>query len=227
MKGPQAARRPSARSRRPDSRSRPSRTSPRFHTTAAGRPSGGASSRRRYAHYMRPSRRKVPVPPGGSEALPQGYPLLHGEVRDRAPRLRSRGARQGSASQGDQLRPAAPDEAEDPAHLRRSGAAVRNYFEKAEHQKGVTGENLLLMLERRLDNLVYRLDRPVALGGAPAAPPPRDGERQAGGHPVLSGAGGRRDQRQAIEQGHVAIKGSLERHQGRDMLSWLSLDPRR
>lgn len=33
----------------------------------------------------------------------------------------------------------------------------RNYFEKAERQKGVTGENLLLMLERRLDNIVYRL----------------------------------------------------------------------
>ena len=33
----------------------------------------------------------------------------------------------------------------------------RNYFEKAEHQKGVTGENLLRLLERRLDNVVYRL----------------------------------------------------------------------
>jgi small subunit ribosomal protein S4 len=33
----------------------------------------------------------------------------------------------------------------------------RNYFEKAERQKGVTGENLLLSLERRLDNTVYRL----------------------------------------------------------------------
>jgi small subunit ribosomal protein S4 len=33
----------------------------------------------------------------------------------------------------------------------------RNYFEKAERQKGVTGENLLVMLERRLDNVVYRL----------------------------------------------------------------------
>ena len=32
----------------------------------------------------------------------------------------------------------------------------RNYFEKALHQKGVTGENLLFMLERRLDNVVYR-----------------------------------------------------------------------
>lgn len=32
----------------------------------------------------------------------------------------------------------------------------RNYFEKALRQKGVTGENLLFMLERRLDNTVYR-----------------------------------------------------------------------
>ena len=32
----------------------------------------------------------------------------------------------------------------------------RTYFEKARAQKGVTGENLLFMLERRLDNVVYR-----------------------------------------------------------------------
>ncbi|ADI02950.1 MAG TPA: 30S ribosomal protein S4 [Syntrophothermus lipocalidus] len=33
----------------------------------------------------------------------------------------------------------------------------RNYFEKAERQPGITGENLLALLERRLDNVVYRL----------------------------------------------------------------------
>ncbi len=33
----------------------------------------------------------------------------------------------------------------------------RSYFEKADRMKGVTGENLLSLLERRLDNLVYRL----------------------------------------------------------------------
>ncbi|MGB9886576.1 MAG: 30S ribosomal protein S4 [Moorellales bacterium] len=33
----------------------------------------------------------------------------------------------------------------------------RNYFEKAERQKGATGENLLVLLERRLDNVVFRL----------------------------------------------------------------------
>jgi small subunit ribosomal protein S4 len=33
----------------------------------------------------------------------------------------------------------------------------RNYFEKAARSKGVTGEMLLQQLERRLDNVVYRL----------------------------------------------------------------------
>ena len=33
----------------------------------------------------------------------------------------------------------------------------QNYFKKAERQKGNTGENLLAMLERRLDNVVYLL----------------------------------------------------------------------
>jgi small subunit ribosomal protein S4 len=33
----------------------------------------------------------------------------------------------------------------------------RNYYTKAAAQKGITGENLLVLLERRLDNTVYRL----------------------------------------------------------------------
>ncbi len=33
----------------------------------------------------------------------------------------------------------------------------KNYFERAAQQKGITGENLLVFLERRLDNIVYRL----------------------------------------------------------------------
>ncbi len=32
-----------------------------------------------------------------------------------------------------------------------------SYFEKADRMKGVTGENLLVLLERRLDSIVYRL----------------------------------------------------------------------
>jgi small subunit ribosomal protein S4 len=33
----------------------------------------------------------------------------------------------------------------------------RGYFERAERMRGVTGTNLLVLLERRLDNIVYRL----------------------------------------------------------------------
>lgn len=33
----------------------------------------------------------------------------------------------------------------------------RNCFAEAERQKGITGTNLLILLERRLDNMVYRL----------------------------------------------------------------------
>lgn len=33
----------------------------------------------------------------------------------------------------------------------------RKYYEKAEHMKGITGENLLKLLELRLDNVAYRL----------------------------------------------------------------------
>jgi len=33
----------------------------------------------------------------------------------------------------------------------------RGYFKIAERQKGVTGENLLVLIESRLDNMVYRL----------------------------------------------------------------------
>jgi len=33
----------------------------------------------------------------------------------------------------------------------------RNYFKKADRQTGITGQNLLILLERRLDNVVFRL----------------------------------------------------------------------
>ena len=33
----------------------------------------------------------------------------------------------------------------------------RNYYEKADKMKGMTGENLMVMLERRLDNVVFRM----------------------------------------------------------------------
>ena len=33
----------------------------------------------------------------------------------------------------------------------------RTYFEKADRMKGITGENMLSLLERRLDNVIYRM----------------------------------------------------------------------
>lgn len=34
----------------------------------------------------------------------------------------------------------------------------RGYYDKAEKMRGITGENMLILLERRLDNTVYRLE---------------------------------------------------------------------
>ena len=47
------------------------------------------------------------------------------------------------------------------------GKQFRNYFEKASQMKGETGLNLLVMLESRLDNVVYKL------GFAPTRPAAR------------------------------------------------------
>lgn len=56
----------------------------------------------------------------------------------------------------------------------------RNYYEKAVNMKGVTGENLLQLLERRLDNVVFRLGL----------------------------ANTRRQARQFVTHGHVQVGGS-------------------
>jgi len=55
----------------------------------------------------------------------------------------------------------------------------RNYFERAARTKGVTGEMLLQQLERRLDNVVYRLGFGIS----------------------------RRQARQLVRHGHVAVDG--------------------
>src|ERR1044071_10074901 len=49
----------------------------------------------------------------------------------------------------------------------------RRYFESAERTRGITGVTLLQLLERRLDNVVYRLR--LSTGAPPARPPARHG----------------------------------------------------
>ena len=58
----------------------------------------------------------------------------------------------------------------------------RHYFEKAAASKGITGESLLLMLERRLDNTVYRLG--LATSRAEARQLVRHGHILVGGRRV-------------------------------------------
>ena len=83
----------------------------------------------------------------------------------------------------------------------------RNYFEKAERAKGPTGENLIIMLERRLDNVrVARRTWPSSrvAGSAARAPRPRPGQREEGQYPFLPGERRRRNRHQG--------KNAPERH---------------
>lgn len=56
------------------------------------------------------------------------------------------------------------------------------YFEEAERMTGITGENLLLLLERRLDQVVYRLG--FATSPAQARQMVRHGHFEVDGHAV-------------------------------------------
>ena len=104
----------------------------------------------------------------------------------------------------------------------------RRYFEQAERMRGITGETLLQLLERRLDNVAYRLgSRDVAAAGAPAgAPRPPHRQRPQGGHPVVLGEAGRRGGA-ACRRSHKvpAVVHALEEVKGRGVPEWLSFDP--
>ncbi len=60
-----------------------------------------------------------------------------------------------------------------------SESQFRKYFEIASRQRGLTGENLIKLLERRLDNVVYR----------------------------MGFATSRRDARQLVAHGHIMVNG--------------------
>ncbi len=77
----------------------------------------------------------------------------------------------------------------------------RKYYEMADRMKGITGENMLSLLERRLDNVVFRM----GLGGSRAQARQLVnraflGERQNGQRPFLHRQGRRRDRRQGKPQ---------------------------
>lgn len=86
----------------------------------------------------------------GSKCLSAKCPI---EKRNYPPGAHGQSRRQKISEYGIQLR--------EKQKVRRiyglSEKQFRIYFEKAVMQRGVTGENLVKMLERRLDNTVYRL----------------------------------------------------------------------
>jgi small subunit ribosomal protein S4 len=102
----------------------------------------------------------------------------------------------------------------------------RNYFRMAEQQKGITGENLLRFLERRLENVVYRLG--FASSRAEARQMVTHGHFLVNGRRVdipsyLVDSG---DQIQVAERSRelLAIKGAIEGVKKRGLPSWLELD---
>ena len=102
----------------------------------------------------------------------------------------------------------------------------RGYFDKAARQKGMTGENLLRILERRLDNVVYRL------GFAASRPEAR--QFVTHGHITVNGK--RVDiASYQVKVGEVIsikeksrelnrVKEMIERLRDRSVPDWLSLD---
>lgn len=102
----------------------------------------------------------------------------------------------------------------------------RRYFSRAARMKGVTGELLLQFLERRLDNIIYRLG--FASSRRQARQLVRHGhvlvnERKVNIPSYLVSRGDEISIRQK-SQDNILIQGSLEESVGRGVPSWLDLD---
>lgn len=100
------------------------------------------------------------------------------------------------------------------------------YYEEAASKRGVTGENLLQLLELRLDNIVYRM------GFAPSRPASRQivlhGHVTVNGHKVdIASYGVRAGDVVAIKESSRNIdmvKGSLEATAARGVPKWLEVN---
>jgi small subunit ribosomal protein S4 len=102
----------------------------------------------------------------------------------------------------------------------------RSYFKEADRLRGITGENLLVLLERRLDNVVY------SLGFASSRAQARQFVRH--GHVLVDGAKTdipsfqvRPGQKVAVKEDsrkNDFIRASVETARGRGVPEWLELD---
>jgi small subunit ribosomal protein S4 len=102
----------------------------------------------------------------------------------------------------------------------------RHYFEKAAASKGITGESLLLMLERRLDNTVYRLG--LATSRAEARQLVRHGHILVGGRrvsiPSFQVAAGMEIAVAPSKHSMATIQRSLDIAGSRGIAAWLQFD---
>ena len=102
----------------------------------------------------------------------------------------------------------------------------RRYFEKADRQKGVTGEKLLQLLERRLDNVVYRLG--FAASRPQARQLVRHGHFNVNGRrtnvPSFSVSAGDVIAVRPASVKNPAIVYAMEEVKGRGIPEWLELD---
>jgi small subunit ribosomal protein S4 len=102
----------------------------------------------------------------------------------------------------------------------------RRYFEAADRQKGITGELLLQMLERRLDNVVYRLG--FATSRAQARQLVRHGHFTVNGRKVdIPSFSARAGDVVAVRSGsaqNLTIQHAIEEVKGRGIPEWLSLE---
>jgi small subunit ribosomal protein S4 len=103
----------------------------------------------------------------------------------------------------------------------------RRYFEQAERMRGITGETLLQLLERRLDNVAYRLG--LATSRPQARQLVRHGHLTVNGRkvdiPSFSVKPGDMVALRASSHKAPAVVHALEEVKGRGVPEWLSFDP--
>ena len=103
----------------------------------------------------------------------------------------------------------------------------RNYFKKADRKKGITGENLLVALELRLDNIVYSLG--FGASRSQARQLVRHGHILVDGNrvnlPSYQVKAGQVISVKEASRKNDFIRASVETARGRGVPDWLELDP--
>ena len=102
----------------------------------------------------------------------------------------------------------------------------RNTFDDVTREPGVKGTNLLVALESRLDNIVYRMGFASSRKAARQliAPRAHRSERPPGGHPAYRVAPGEEVRVAPASREHVSVKLAQEAPARGQPVSWISVD---